>query len=374
MPPTTGHLNLIQFAEKLADAGTVVLLNTQPDEPFWSERPSALREAVAKAFPHGWVDIVHLHRELPQDPETPGFRALWKGIMIGQGAEPGDLLVTSETYGKWLAEMTDMVWMPYDIDRSINYARASNIRRHPSAYWDSIIPEFRPHLQTRVTIFGAESTGKTRLARNLGYRRLHDQNEATNYDGYIDYDNESEWFPKCHVLPEYARPYLESTTNEITVASMTAIWKGQKALQEMPLVEHPLIIQDTDLYSTVGYWNHFSWYDEEGQHIGRTISRHKARIPEEMPHALQEDAHGLRSDLYLITPSDGIPFEPDPLRYGGDHRELDDKYWITQAKGYGLPYKVLDAAPSARVDQAVEFIKEAMAEKAKLISYDRKGL
>ena len=58
------------------------------------------------------------------------------------------------------------------------------------------------------------------------------------------------------------------------------------------------------------------------------------------PKGLVTDATILKSDLYLITQSN-IPFEQDPLRYGGDRRESKDEYWIGLCEGYDLNYRVV---------------------------------
>ncbi len=165
-----------------------------------------------------------------------------------------------------------------------------------------------------VTIFGAESTGKTTLSKQLA-----DSYRAT-------------W------LYEFARPYLELTHEPITIQSMTAIWHGQQVLQTM--AEGRLIIQDTDLFSTVGYWQFPHWHSTLGQ----------------CPEALIEDALAHRSDLYLITPST-IPFESDPLRFGGNKREGSDEYWITICQKYHLPYVVLEtSSEEQRMDEARQLI------------------
>src|SRR5690606_28700585 len=76
-------------------------------------------------------------------------------------------------------------------------------------------------------------------------------------------------------------------------------------------------IQDTDLFSTVGYWE---MWDKDS-----------------MPQSLLEDARDRKSDLYVVLSSD-IPFEPDPLRYGGNTRESTDQYWIDLCEREELPY------------------------------------
>lgn len=335
MPPTTGHLQLIQFADELADDGVTVVVCTQPHEPMADERVAALRLAVTR---RGLKDVTikHFDQAIEQNPAAPGFWDTWRRLMKGFGVTAADYIVASEAYGRRLADITGAQFFPYDISRSINRAKATPIRDDPLTNFCGILPEFQPYLRTVVTIFGAESTGKTTLSRQL----------AEKLQGY--------W------LFEYARPYLEQTVNEITVRSMTAIWKGQAALQKQAanLYDKPYVIQDTDLFSTVGYWQFPHWQKQLGA----------------CPDDLVAEANGLKSDLYIVTRSN-IPFEADPLRYGGDTREGSDDYWIDICNRYELPYIVLDSHdPVERLVQAEAAIKKLACNKAGRIAYDRHGL
>lgn len=335
MPPTTGHLQLIQFANQLGEDGVVVILGTQPEEPMSFERAKALRATIRH---HGLrhVRVLHVHQSIEQDPRAPGFWEMWRNNLLSYGVTPDDYIVASEKYGQKLAELTGAQFFPYDIERVLNHVKATPIRDNPLEHFNDIIPEFQPYLRTRVTIFGAESTGKTTLSRALS-ERLN-----------------ALW------LYEYARPYLENTVNEITTRSMTAIWKGQAALQRHAdeLTTSPYILQDTDLYSTVGYWQFPHWQPTIG----------------ECPEGLVRDARTLQSDLYIVTRSN-IPFEQDPLRYGGTVREGSDEYWINICEKYELPYIVLDSSdPDARLKQAERAIRELAKSRTARIAFDRHGL
>lgn len=334
MPPTTGHLQLIRFARQIGSS-VKVMINTQPHEPMVNERVLALRDAVKRSGLRN-VEVSHYNKTIEQDPKTPGFWDMWQKLMIKFGIKPGDNIVASEPYGQKLAEITGTQFFPYDINRDINCAVATHIRNDPAAHFDEILPEFQRYLTTTVTVFGAESTGKTTLSRQL----------AEKLGG--------QW------VFEYARPYLENTLNEITPRSMKNIWIGQAALQRhvQNLGGKPYVIQDTDLFSTVGYWQFPHWRNQIGK----------------CPSGLIKDAKRLKSDLYIITASN-IPFEPDPLRYGGDVREGSDEYWINVCKHYGLPYIILNNPdPNIRLRQAVREIKKVSKQKAGRISFDRHGL
>lgn len=336
MPPTTGHLQLLQFANKIARDGVVAIITTQPHEPFPGERAASLRAAIRRLDLAPRIELIHYNKVIKQDPKIPGFWNMWQRMMFEFGITQNDVIVASERYGKKLAEVTGTQFFPYDITRTLNPAKATRIRNYPLRHFDSIIPEFQSYLRTRVTIFGAESTGKTTLSRQLA-----DELNAT-------------W------LFEYARPYLQETINEITPRSMHAIWQGQRALQEhAPALDHrPIIVQDTDLFSTVGYWQFPHWQANLGA----------------CPDGLIEDALRLKSDLYIITTST-IPFEKDPLRYGGTVREGTDEYWINICERYNLPHVVLPMSdPQERLAAAKDLIEETARTHTSELYYDRRNL
>jgi len=306
MPPTVGHGTLIQFASMYGSATNQevkVIVCTQPHEPFSGTRFNSIQKFVRDNGMYN-VRVEWLNKQIEQNPAAGGFWKMWSDILTDFGAVAGDTYIASEIYGAAVASLMNGKYMPYDPDRELNPSKATKVRKDLEIYWDDMLPQFSWNLTGTVTIFGAESTGKTTLAKKLS--RTVDS----------------------HFVFEYARPYLENTVNEITVSSMTDIWKGQLAVQAAAKwwKPEPWIIQDTDLYSTVGYWEFPHWQETLG----------------EPPSGLIRDAKMNKSDLYLITKSN-IPFEPDPLRYGGDVREGSDEYWINIAEKYDLNYKVLES-------------------------------
>lgn len=325
MPPTWGHLDLIRFAAQLSGQ-VVVIVCTQPGEPYPRERVEAINDTTRSL---GVVRVAHVHRTLPQEPEGhEGFWDLWAEILHSEGFEAGDYIVASETYGQTLAAHVDGRFMPYDLDRQIRYTKATDVRYDPVAYWDDMLPQFRRLFQKRVTLFGAESTGKTTTTREL----------ARHYG--------ARW------IFEWWRPYAELVGPEVTVEKMHACWHGQSALQDAvgDGYDGRILFQDTDLFSTVGYWE--MWQ------------------PESMPAGLLAAARARKSDLYLILSSD-IPFAADPLRLGGDRRETTDQYWIDLCVREGLPYAVVSEVGYERELEALEILDKAIPEP--VLSYQREG-
>lgn len=299
----------MQFASSL-DSQVHVILATQPHEPYVHHRYTALRKALPVE-----ARLFHYTEAIEQNPEAPGFWDMWHNIYKSCGWKEGDKIVASEVYGQKLADYFGGTFYPYDIARQILPAKATKIRENPRDYFEDILPEFQPELIRRVTVFGCESTGKTTLSKMLAVSM------------------------KGHWIPEWAREYLETCGTEINTNSMRMIWKGQDALQRHTRTfrDKPFIFQDTDLFSTVGYWDFWNG---------------------ETPAQLVRDASAQKSDLYLITQSN-IPFEPDPLRYGGDKRESDDAFWIALAEKHELNYRIIKSdTPMGRLQEAMQILDE----------------
>lgn len=322
MPPTRGHVALVDFARHTADEVTV-LVCTQPDEPHVLARVEAVREAT-RHWPE--ARVVHIHATLPQRPEqSPDFWPMWRDLMRGYGFADGDLVVASEPYGVALAEAAGGTFVPFDLARDVVESRATDVRDDPIGTFDRIIPEFQPVLRRTVTVFGAESVGKTTLSRAL----------AASLDG--------------HWLPEWARPYLEQLPDpSVDEERMRIIHLGQRALQRLgsDLRDRPFVVQDTDLVSTLGFWENWS---------ASTV-----------PHDLEADAVAYASDLYLVLTS-SIPFAADPLRYGGHERETPDTYWIALLERIGVPFAVITTPDAgARLDEAVDLCRSMFLRSAGL--------
>lgn len=309
LPPTTGHEDLVRFAA-LAAREVHVVLCTQPSEPMPAERHAAVRAMAARLDPHGAVHVHHVHEEMPQEPaDTPDFWPMWHRLLVGLGARPGDLVVASEPYGAELAAVIEGRFLPYDPGRLANPAKATRLREAPIEHFADLLDEFAPVLRKRVTLFGAESVGKTTLTRRMEERGL------------------------AVAQPEWARPYLEldAVGPHVTAAKMRAIWHGQLAQQRAAEAiaarrRRPFVVQDTDLYSTVGYWL------LKGEEFGEP----------DVPAGLWADAAAHASDLYVILGQDPVPFAADPLRYGGDRRETTDQFWIDLCEQAGVPWVLVD--------------------------------
>lgn len=322
--PTTGHVDIINFAQNLPTVSTVeVVICGRTTEPFnLLDRVVAIQDSIAtipyKAVNVNWI----LEDDAPSDDTTDGYWDWWKEAVRKFGSF--QYVVASEFYGNKLASILDADFIPYDLDRRINQICGSQVRRLLAWDWGLILPTYRRNrLTLKATVFGQESVGKSSVATYIS--DTHD----TNVQGVF----------------EYARPYLTTVGSDLSLEKMENIGIGQASLQRSVFhqANAPIILLDTDLFSTVGYYG-----------IGNFGAP---------PSWLIQEAIELRSDVYYLMP-DHFPLVPDPLRYGGDVRESTYKYWVDILDRYNLEY--VDVPPGSLYDKATFIYDDLMKRLEKL--------
>lgn len=312
--PTTGHADLVAFAAALPGTRVWVLVNTRSIEPVpHAERLSALAERFA-----GVPDVVVVGAVDDDAPQQPGdHRDFWRwwtaAIDRACPAVGGawDYVVASEPYGAELATALGATFVSYDLGRQLNPVTSSAARADPWRHWSAILPVSRRARMVTVTLFGPESVGKTTLASAVA------DSLAVGW------------------LPEWARLHLAAVGPGVDEAVMGVIVAGQTAWQATARrrAAHPVLVQDTDLFSTLGYYQIMDLAPPDG---------------------LAAQAAGLASDLYLVLPDD-IPFVPDPQRYGGHARESSTELWTRLLDEAGQPYQ---RVPSGSVADKTRWIAD----------------
>lgn len=329
--PTLGHKYLIDFAKNLAGhrGKTHVILGVLPHEPV----PGLDRlEALVRTYLYDEnVTIHYLDRDVPQDPsEHPNFWNVWRDIVREfVDVQPDDYFVASELYGIDMANVLGCKFMPCNRYRETVPIKGSQVRQDLIGNFDFILPEFQKHIRKTVTVFGAESCGKTTMTKWL----------ADDLYG--------------HFVPEWAREYLETVGPEITDEKMRAIIHGQYAVQQTAqndLYDKAFIFQDTDLYSTLYYYK-----------LRGGGTDHDVDLCEYL-------AKQLKSDMYILM-NDHIPFEHDPLRYGGDKRESNTDFWENALKESNCTYyRVASTDRNEQLTEVVKFLTDWFEEETAHIS------
>lgn len=292
--PTIGHKYLIDFASKFVDRLHVVVSVRSFEPALTLDRAEVLEKHYA-----GTNVTVHEHfdDDAPQnDDGTPEFWEYWASL-IGRAITKRkkiDYLFASEMYGKKFADALGVEFIPVDVDRDILHITGTMVRQDLAANFKYILPEFKEKLAKTICITGVESAGKTTMTKWLA--------------GYL----------KGRWLHEWARPYLEHTGPELNDHVMRNIVLGQYAMMKSA-PQSLFNVLDTDLSATIMYYD-----------IGKFVK----------PQILLDKFEDSVSNLYIVM-NENIPFEPDPLRYGGDVRESTSKQWIDFYEERGLPYYVV---------------------------------
>ncbi len=276
-PPHRGHKFLIDTALAQVDH-LDVLICVRENQKISGERR---RE---------WMQEIHptAHVRAISDPGEDDNAQFWAGFTINLLGSAPDVVFTSENYGDAYARFMGCRHVLVDRERVNVPVSASAILSNPLRQWQFLEPCVRAYFVKRISIVGAESTGKTTLARDL----------AEHYDTVY--------------VPEYAREYCQALRAK-GVDLWTYRWRSEEFLkiarqqQEMEdriaRESNCLLICDTDALAT-GIWH------ERYMVSGST--------------EVEAIAESHRHDLYLLTDCD-LPFVQDGMRDGESIRG-----WMTQ--------------------------------------------
>lgn len=184
------------------------------------------------------------------------------------------------------------------------------------------LTQLTPKSVTKITILGAESTGKTTLCRDL----------AAHFS--------------CPWVPEYMRIYLQdkwdNTQQTCTWEDLLPIAQGQIALenslaQQAGLNNDKYLFCDTSLFELMVY---AYWYYGD------------------CPNVLTKAALDHQYDLTILTEVD-IPWVADDLRDSPHEREAISAFFETMLNRYQIPFKKVGGSRPDRV-RAVEQIFNGM--------------
>lgn len=163
----------------------------------------------------------------------------------------------------------------------------------------------------RIVVTGSESTAKTTLAGEL----------AGHY--------------RAELVPEFVREYAEARRGVVEFSDHGPIARGQVALEDAAIARgNPLVIQDTDLLSTVVYCEHY---------FGKC------------PAWIAETARRRAPDLYLLCEID-VPWVADGVRDRGDRREEMQQLFREAVRASGVRTAVIAGDRTERLRRAIEAV------------------
>jgi NadR type nicotinamide-nucleotide adenylyltransferase len=244
-----------------------------------------------------------------------------------------DAVFTSEDYGAELARRLGAAAVTLDLARSWMPVSGTAVRGAPAEHWHLLPAGTRAALARRVVVLGAESTGTTTLAEELG-AALRARGGAHVRTRVVPEYGRAHTLVKLAVVRAEARregapePWLDAV--EWTEADFLHIARKQAAWEEAAARDGgPVLVLDTDALATG------VWHERYRGSVSRDVQAVAAALP--------------RRDLYVLTGHDGVPFVQDGLRDGEAVRTAMTGRFAEVLAGGRTAWIRVDGSVAARV-------------------------
>ena len=237
MPLHKGHELMIELGSKMLDKLYVVVSGKPLGEISLASRYNWVCEFVEK----NRLSNVNVIYHIDQSPEPieidehgtvldVEFQEYWKNE-FSKLAPDATHFISSDRYGKTMAELLGISWMPVDPDREMVNISATRIRDNMFENFKYLSDVAKPSFVKKVAIVGPESTGKSTLSKHLAN------------------------ILNCGYANEYGRTLSESLGNDMSIQDFIDIMKAQSALIDIAVknTNVPLIISDTEAFTTYAF-------------------------------------------------------------------------------------------------------------------------
>lgn len=254
MPLHLGHKHMIDTALDTLDHLIVIVSGSEDDEIPLSERRFDL---FAEYF---FKDKIYVVKHIDDSPTPKNINK--NGTVLDEDYQDYWIrvfrqykvthIVSSDMYGKTLAERMGVRWFPVDPKRELYPISGTEIRKNPTKNFHMLTETAKRRYMKTVAIVGPESVGKSTITKRL----------ADEFQGIA--------------IPEYGRSITEVKENldkedfdHIFQVQDSMIRRAQKSLR------YPLVVSDTEALVTYVYGKIYlntSLYDEldsvlKNQHI-----------------------------------------------------------------------------------------------------------
>lgn len=302
-----GHQLLVERSLAETDE-TVVLIY---DAPETTRVPLDQRAGWIRAL-YPAARVIEGHRAPSATGRDPAIMRLQEDYIRGVVPAPITHFFSSEWYGAHVSAALGAVDRRVDEARGVVPISGTEMRRSPYENRAFVHPLVYRDLIRRVVLLGAESTGKSTLARALA-KRLSTQ-----------------W------MHEYGREFWEQHHDgegRLSGAQLTALAHGHREREELATREaNRLLFVDTDARTTRQYCR---WY-------------HHGIVPPALERIAEEC--GARYHLTVLCDAD-IPYVDDGTRAGTLRRQAAQAEIVAELVGSTAPMITVRGSLSERVEQ-----------------------
>lgn len=229
LPPHAGHLALIDFAATQCDE-VIVSISDAKNDPIDAQLRLEWLKEIYKNKPAVKPVLREDNFDNDQLP-LPERTKIWADKM--REVYPAiNLLFNSEEYGEPFAQQLKAKHISFDPERMKFPVSGSQIRKAPFQYWGFIPGVVKPYFVKKVCFYGAESTGKSVMAKKM----------AEKYQTVF--------------VPEVAREMI--TSNTFSREDIIAIGREQTArVFQKTRTANKILFCDTDVITTQIYSRHY---------------------------------------------------------------------------------------------------------------------
>jgi HTH-type transcriptional repressor of NAD biosynthesis genes len=162
MPFHLGHKHLIDTALAGCDQLSILVADSPEYEPDIDTRMKWLIDTYQGRAAFIEVEVGDL-----DDDDSEGWARHTKETVGAFNPDPIDVVFTSESYGDPWAKALGCKHVEVDRARTTVPISGTEIRKNPAANLKWLPPAVRAYYVPRICVVGAESTGKTTLAKSL---------------------------------------------------------------------------------------------------------------------------------------------------------------------------------------------------------------
>lgn len=218
MPLHKGHELLIDVGADVFDELYVLVSGNHTDEIPINLRWSGVQEYVADNFYDNVNVVLHIDESpKPKEIDKHGtvldkeFQDYWVNQFrfycnLDLHKEDDVYFVSSDMYGKTMADLLGIKWFPIDPHRENFKISGTEIRKEPWKHFHLISDTMKHHYRKTIVFVGAESTGKSTFTDLF----------AEKYNGSY--------------VHEYGRTLSELKNNELDEQDFHDIWRVQREM------------------------------------------------------------------------------------------------------------------------------------------------